>query len=177
MMNRSNIIRIHKLYDKVSGDLNYTESDISLLKELISSIDDEILEDTSATGGASVGGAVSTGMAMANATTAGMGSVHSSQPSSLPGSLNGLSWASGGGETGSGDVSIPYNPSGANRMFQKMPMGKNHGAKTGKKSREKKLNLKTLKDLMKSKKPSGKVMNFNTFIKKDITTKVTKVKD
>ncbi len=176
-MNRSDLGKINKLYERISEDLSYTESDISLLRELITSLEGEIMEDTSATGGPSVGGSVGSGVALGNATTAGMGSVQASQPSSLPGALNGLSWASGGGKEGSGDISVPYNPSGSNRMFQKIPMGKNHGSKTGKKSREKKLNLKTIKDLMKSKKPAGRVMNFDSFIKKDITTKVHKVKD
>jgi hypothetical protein len=88
---------------------------------------------------------------------------------------------------GSGDVSIPYNPSGANRMQQKIPiqtMGKDHGARTGKKSRVKKLDLKALKDVFAKRqdftsgegereqgtKGAGKVMNFNNFLKNDFTT-------
>jgi hypothetical protein len=44
---------------------------------------------------------------VASATTAGMGTVVSSQPSSLPGTLNGTSFSSGGGTSGSGDIGFP----------------------------------------------------------------------
>jgi hypothetical protein len=143
----------------------------------------KLYEDTSATGGpagASTGGSVhGGGVAMSNATTAGMGPVVSSQPSAFPGALNGVDWISGGGKEGSGDISIPYNPSGANRMFQKIksPMSKGHGARTGKKSREKKIDLKGLKDMFKNKgTKTGKIMNFQDFEKKSIE-KITKVND
>jgi hypothetical protein len=111
-----------------------------------------------------------------------MGGVHQSQPSSIPGALNGSNWMMNGGQEGSGDISIPYNPGGANRSFHTMksPMGKNHGPKTGKKSRVKKIDLRGLKSMMsdKSKKPKGpRVMNFDDFAKKDITTKITRVKE
>ena len=123
-------------------------------------------EDTSATGGPAVSG--------------GMGAVVSSQPSGLAGATIGTSWASGGGTVGSGDVSIPYNPSGANRMQQKIPvMGSNHGPRTGKKSREKKLDLKALKSVFakrqdftagQTKNGEKKVMSFDDFKKDDINT-------
>ncbi len=150
---------------------------------MISKFQDFINEDTSATGGSSISGSVpsSGGVALANASISGMGPVQSSQPSSFPGALNGANWINGGGESGSGDISVPYNPSGSNRMFQKIPspMGKNHGAKTGKKSREKKLDLKSLRDVLKNRPKSGggKIMNFDSFAKKDITTRVTKIKE
>lgn len=143
-------------------------------------------EDTSATGGPAVSGTSVAapsggGVALANATTAGMGPVQSSQPSAFPGALNGTNWINGGGKSGSGDIGVPYNPSGANRVFQKIPapMGKNHGSKTGKKSREKKLDLKNLRDMLKNrpKSGSGKIMNFDNFAKNDITSRVTKVKE
>ena len=133
---------------------------------------ERVLEDTSATGGPAVSG--------------GMGAVVSAQPSGLAGATIGTNWASGGGTTGSGDVSVPYNPSGANRVFQKFPapQGKDHGARTGKKSRVKKLDLKALKDVFTKRqdftagegereqgiKGAGKVMNFNNFLKNDFTT-------
>lgn len=150
---------------------------------MISKFQDFINEDTSSTGGSSISGSVpsSGGVALANTSISGMGPVQSSQPSSFPGALNGTNWINGGGESGSGDITVPYNPSGANRMFQKIPspMGKNHGAKTGKKSREKKLDLKNLRDMLKNRPKSGggKIMNFDNFAKKDITTKVTKVEE
>ena len=115
----------------------------------------------------------------------GMGSVISSQPSGLAGSTIGTNWSSNGGTTGSGDVSFPYNPgltsisSGTpqvNRPSQKMPMGKNHGGRTGKNSREKKLDMKSLKsmfakkqDYTKDGEKKSKVMSFDSFIKNDIT--------
>jgi hypothetical protein len=124
-------------------------------------------EDVSATGGLATGG---------------MGAVVSAQPSGLAGATIGTNWASNGGTTGSGDVSIPYNPSGSNRMFQTIPMGKNHGGRTGKKSRKKKLDLKALKDVFakkqdytdnqgddKKERPK-KIMNFNDFFKNDFNT-------
>ncbi len=172
-----NLSNLKRLYGKVlSNNDSYEESDINSLRDLILSVEEGMIsEDTSATGGPSVGGSVGSGVSLSS----GMGAVQSSQPSSIPGALNGVAWASGGGQEGSGDVSVPYNPSGSNRMFQKIPMGKNHGPKTGKKSREKKLSLKTLKDMMKfkPKSKSGKVMNFDTFSKRDITSKVTKITD
>jgi hypothetical protein len=141
------------------------------LKEL------ELLEDTSATGGLSVGG---------------MGAVVSAQPSGLAGATIGTNWSSGGGTTGSGDVSIPYNPSGSNRMSQKLPspMGREHGPRTGKKSRQKRLDMKTLKNMLSKTQdyqdgqeerspdkpkdqPSSKqkrVINFNDFLKNDFNT-------
>jgi len=118
------------------------------------------LLETSATGGPASGG---------------MGAVVSAQPSGLAGQTIGTNWASNGGSSGSGDISAPYNPSGSNRVFQKIkaPMGKGHGAMTGKKSRNKKMNLKDIKKMMsKSKefKPKGGVMKFNDFLKNDFTS-------
>jgi len=146
--------------------------DDELMVEILSTIqnkENKLLEDTSATGGPSIGG---------------MGAVVSSQPSGLAGTTIGTNWASGGGTEGSGDVSIPYNPSGSNRVFQKLPMGKDHGPRTGKKSRVKKLDIKALKDIFakrqdftsgegereQSVKGKGKVLNFNNFLKNDFNT-------
>lgn len=129
-------------------------------------IPSEMNEDTSATGGPAVGG---------------MGAVVSANPSSFAGSTIGTSWSSGGGTVGSGDVSVPYN-AGGQRVVQKIPapMGKEHGAKTGKKSRVKKLDMKALKDIFAKRqdytagegnadRPS-KVMSFDAFQKDDINT-------
>lgn len=147
------------------------------INETIKQKEEELLENTSATGGLSVGG---------------MGAVVSAQPSGLAGATIGTNWASGGGTTGSGDVSIPYNPSGSNRVFQKEPMamGKDHGPRTGKKSRKKRLDMKTLKNMLSKtqdyqdgqeertpnkpqNQPSSKekrVVNFNDFLKNDFNT-------
>jgi len=125
-----------------------------------------ILEDTSATGGPAVSG--------------GMGAVVSAQPSGLAGATIGTNWASGGGTTGSGDVSIPYNPSGSNRISQKVPvqMGSNHGSRTGKKSRKKRMTMKTMQqlrntlaqkqDYTKTGEPKSRVMSFDNFQKSDV---------
>jgi hypothetical protein len=162
---------------------DYGLSDIKIIENIIKK-KELILEDTSATGGpagASTGGSVgSVGVGLANATTAGMGGVVSSQPSAFPGALNGTAWASGGGTEGSGDIAVPYNPSGANRVFHKIPGGKRKQSdphQIAKKSRKKPIDMKELRDTLKSKKSSGKIMNFDNFLKKDITTKVTKVKE
>jgi hypothetical protein len=147
-----------------------------------------IIEDTSATGGpagAVSGGDVgSGGVAFANAGIGGMGDVTSAQPSSYAGSTIGSNWANHGGTIGSGDISNPFP--GPDKLYQKTPvkeMGKNHGARTGKKSRVKKLDLKSLRTLAKkqdyttSAEPKGKrVMNFDDFQKQGLS-KVTKVKE
>ena len=159
----------------------YSDKDIEYIDDIIKC---RVNETTSATGGpagaasATVGGG---GVALANATTAGMGPIQSGQPSAFPGALNGIDWISGGGTEGSGDIAVPYNPSGKNRVFQKVPMGKGHGARTGKKSREKKLDLKSLRDILKNKDKDmegrpRKVLNFDSFAK-DKLNQVTKVKE
>jgi hypothetical protein len=174
---------LYSLYESLSK--NGYVSELDPIRELIIQKENILLvEDTSGTGGLSVSSSTPSagGIAMADASISGMGGVYQSQPSTFPGSLNGTNWINGGGEEGSGDISVPYNPSGTNRMFQKIksPMGKNHGAKTGKKSRIRGLDLKRIRS-MKSSKPtqSGprRVMNFDDFAKKDITTKVTRVKE
>ena len=163
-----NLIELYKIKKRL---INENMSDDILMQEVLEAIkyhEDMILEDTSATGGPSVGG---------------MGAVVSAQPSGLDGATIGTNWASHGGTVGSGDVSVPYNPSGANRVFQKIPapMGKDHGARTGKKSRTKRLDMKTLQNIFKnrpkfnstdSEKKAGekKVMDFNDFLKNDVNT-------
>lgn len=160
-MDKFTLLELYSLKERM---IKY--DDYSLMNEINESIKNKelsLLESTSATGGASSGG---------------MGAVVSAQPSGLAGQTIGTNWASNGGTVGSGDVSVPYNPSGSNRVFQKLqsPMGKNHGARTGKKTRKKKLDLNTIRKMMsKSKdfKPSEsgkKVMNYNDFLKNDFTT-------
>ena len=166
-----NLIELYKIKNKLIKEGNTGNEYLDIL-ESIKSEESRLLEDTSATGGPAV--------------SSGMGAVVSSQPSGLAGATIGTNWASGGGTTGSGDVSVPYNPSGANRVFQKLPapQGKDHGARTGKKSRVKKLDMKSLKDIFAKRqdftsgegereqgiKGKGKVMNFNNFLKNDFNT-------
>lgn len=166
-MKKMSLYQLLSIKEKMEQENIINNSNYIELCEKISNIL-KILEDggdTSATGGPSVGG---------------MGQVVSSQPSGLAGSTIGTNWASGGGTVGSGDISIPYNPSGSNRVFQKIPvMGKNHGSRTGKKSRIKKLDLKSLKNSFSkiqdytygegdTKPRERKVMNFDDFQKNDI---------
>jgi len=179
------LYELYVLLEKMKNG-NYSNSDIKIVERLIDK-KERIFEDTSATGGPSGSAGSSSvgfgggGVSLANASTAGMGGVVSSQPSAFPGSLNGANWINGGGKEGSGDISVPYNPSGANRMFQKMPGGRKR--KEGdpnvitKKSRHKQLDMKTIKDMLSNKKSSGKIMNFSDFENKTLTTKVTKVKE
>jgi hypothetical protein len=140
---------------------------------------EQLTEDTSATGGPSAGGAVhGGGTAYANATTAGMGAIVAPQGSSLPGALTGTAWSDGGGTEGSGDIAVPYNATSGKRMMQKFKApGKDHSSR-GKRSRRKTgpdmNDLKKLVKTVKSKKPAGKVMSFDSFTKKDME-KVTKV--
>lgn len=108
----------------------------------------------------------SVGVAMANTTIAGMGSVVNSQPSALPGALNGSAWISGGGSEGSGDVSVPYNPGGGNRVFQKI------AAPTGNKKSKK---VKKSKKSKKNPNKSNRLMKFSDFEKENLN-KVTYVK-
>lgn len=167
-MKKMSLYQLYLLKEKMEKE-NLTDDSYVSLCEKIKNIEDMLVEDgggTSATGGPSVGG---------------MGQVVSSQPSGLAGATIGVNWASQGGTTGSGDVAVPYNPSGSNRVFHKVPaMGFGHGPRTGKKSRTKKLDLKALKNIFAKKqdytsgqgdvKKEPKVMSFDNFIKNDINT-------
>ena len=117
---------------------------------LIKLFEEFIFED-SATGGPAgsvTGGSVgSSGVAMANASISGMGAVVSPQASSFAGTTMGTNFTAGGGTVGSGDVSVPFPVGGRNPMYQKMEMGKSHGARTGKKSRQKRLSISQLKNI------------------------------
>lgn len=139
---------------------NMKKSSSKKISSKIYNIIDKVLEDTSAVGG-----------------PAGMGSVVSSQPSGLAGQTIGPNWASNGGTIGSGDVSIPYNPGGSNRVFQsiKSPVDRSHSSRMDRKRNKKRANLKKLKNLTKNisnfeQAPKGKVMNYNDFLKNDFTT-------
>lgn len=123
----------------------------------------ESTSESSATGGLSISGGVS------------------GQPVGLAGQTLSTNWASGTGKEGGGYLNVPYNPSGSNRMQQQIPvMGLNHGPRTGKKSREKRLDLKALRASFKKRKEDSttnppipgekKVMSFDDFEKSDINT-------
>ena len=169
-MSKLSLYQLNCIKDLMVKENLTNNSDYKVICEKINNIE-SIMEDgggTSATGGPSVGG---------------MGAVVSAQPSGLAGATIGTNWASGGGTVGSGDVSVPYNPSGSNRVFQKIPapsMGSNHGARTGKKSRTKKLDMKALKNIFAKRqdytdgqgdvKREPKVMSFDNFQKSDVNT-------
>ena len=176
--------KIERLVEMRSNEI-LKGHDVNDLNKSISNLESRynqmLLEDTSATGGpagAVTGGAVSSsGVAMANASIAGMGAVVSPQASSFSGSTTGQSFTAGGGTVGSGDVSVPFPVGGRNPMYQKMEMGKSHGARTGKKSRQKRLSINQLKDIFAKKqdyttgaeKKAQKVMNWDNFQKNSVT--------
>jgi len=176
-MEKLSIIELLIIKNKLIKEGNHDEKLMNDVLQAISIKEKMILEDTSATGGPSVGG---------------MGAVVNAQPSGLAGATIGTNWSSYGGKVGSGDpsaksvgiayqqpagsIATPYNPSGANRVFQDVEMGKNHGAMTGKKTRKKKISMKSLKDIftkradfMAGQEKGKKVMNFDDFKKDDIT--------
>lgn len=168
-MKKMSLYQLYSIREKMEEQDDSNSPNYIKLCEEISNIE-KLMEDTSATGGP--GGSVG-----------GMGAVVSAQPSGLAGQTIGTSWASGGGTVGSGDISVPYNPGGSNRMQQKIPvMGSNHGARTGKKSREKKLDIKALRDVFarrqdftagQTRSGEKKVMSFDNF-KKDDVNKIKK---
>lgn len=124
----------------------------------------QIDENTSATGGPA---GAATGGGMVN-----------SQPSSLPGVTIDPTYTNTGGVVGTGDTSFTYN-TGGKFVNVNAPMGSDHGPRTGKKSRVKKLDMKALKDIFAKRQDytSGegnvdrkpKVMDFEAFQKADVT--------
>jgi len=175
--------KIYKLYHKAILE-NSSQSELDVLLELINQ--KELNETTSATGGPSGSvGSSSVGFgSIGTSLKSNVGPVPPAQPSRATGNLKGINWMNGG-DSGSDDIEVPYNPSGPNRVFQKIPapMGKGHGARTGKKSRVKGLDLKALSNILKNKnkdtdmKPrTGKVMNFDDFQKGEVN-QITKVKE
>jgi hypothetical protein len=168
-MKEMSLYQLYSIKEKMEQENDSNSKNYIRLCEEISNIE-KIMEDTSATGGTA-------------GSVGGMGAVVSAQPSGLAGQTIGTSWASGGGTVGSGDISVPYNPGGSNRMQQKIPvMGSNHGPRTGKKSREKKLDIKALKDVFarrqdftagQTRSGEKKVMSFDNF-KKDDVNKIKK---
>jgi len=157
--------------------------------ESIKQIEDSILEHgsgggCSATGGPMTGSGTGVygmpssspglggGSIGTNWNSGNMGGVIGMQPAGLPASSGSFD------TTDEDDIIAPYNAGSGNGMRQKFKsMGKGHGAMTGKKSRVKKLDMKTIQNMMgkkddhtKDSKKEPKVMNFNDFLKNDITT-------
>lgn len=117
--------------------------------------EDEISE-TSATGGPFIGG--------------GMG--YGSAASGLAGQTIGTNWSSAKSSEPD-EIAVPYNPSGVNRVFQKIPMRKtrSHGSNRDKKVRPfKDILFKRKQDFTKGEGETPKVMSYQNFQKDDITT-------
>ena len=161
-LNELKNLRTEKLMENIQSDVTDLNNKIAILEKEFS---DSILED---------GECMAIGTSMVSV---GMGNVVASQPSALPGNTSGAT-------TGSGDITFPF-PSMGKNVYTKVGMGKNHGPHTGKKSREKKLDIKQLKaDFeakrkekgdIKTSKPS-KIMNFDDF-SKDSVNKINKIED
>ena len=146
-----------------------------------------IIEDVSAAGGPGGAAAAASigvgggGVGYANAAIGGMGAVVSAQPSTNVGVTTEPGYSSGGGKVGSGDISVPYNPGGRKKVFQKIPAPDN---RKGSSKRRKNKVLANLKSIFANKqdftagqgesKPK-RVMNFDSF-SKDELNKVTKLK-
>jgi len=177
-----NLEELYEIYHFMISE-KYSQSQIEELVEMISDKESDLLEFTSATGGPS--GDSGSSLVGAGSMGVNIGPGGSSNPPRSSGGLSGLNWINGVKQD-SGDIQTPFNPSGSNRVFQKIPapMGKGHGARTGKKSRVKGLDLKAMRDMIKNRKNkdtdmkprTGKVMNFDNFQKGEVT-KVTKVKE
>lgn len=122
-----------------------------LVKEFISGV----ITETSATGGPFIGG--------------GMG--YPSSSGGLGGQNIGLNWSTCK-NTKPDEIAVPYNPSGANRIFQKIPMRKtrSHGSNRDKKIKPfKDILFKRKQDFTKGEGDSPKVMSYQNFQKDDIT--------
>ena len=145
------------------------------------------LNEDTATGGPSGAAGAATvgygggGVGYSNATTAGMGAVVSPQPSMFAGVTTEPGYSAGGGSVGSGDISVPYNPGGRKKVFQKISVDNRKGTNKRRKNKM----IQGLKNIFSQKqdytagqgnsKPS-KIMNFDNFSKDDLN-KVTRVKE
>jgi hypothetical protein len=154
-------MRLKKLYS-LRDKLLLEKAPIGDIESIDELINNKLNEDVGGSAGGDSGG-----VGLANATTAGMGNVIQSQPSQMPGSLNGAAWVNGGGKSGSGDIAVAYNPGGGNRLFQKIPAPK------GNKKLKPKNN--TFKKFSQEIELPKKVMSFKDFEKEELN-KVTHLK-
>ena len=151
--------------------------EVILLKE--SEYIDYLLED--GPGGAAAAGSIGIGaggVGYSNANTGGMGQVTSANPSSSIGVTTEPGYSAGGGTIGSGDISIPYNPGGRKKMFQKV--------ESSRRGTNKRRNSRMISKLKGSVSKSdythnqgnikpNKIMNFDSFSKDELSN-VTHVK-
>jgi hypothetical protein len=171
----------------IKEELKSQKENVSLIEMLIFEKELEYLsEDTSATGGPSgavSGGVGASGVAYANASISGMGNVVSPQPSMFAGTTVEPGYSASGGKEGSGDISVPYNPGGKKKVFQKLSTNADNRKGVSKRRRGKLLgglkNIFSMKqdytDNQGSSKGHGKIMDFDKF-SKDEFSKVTRVK-
>jgi hypothetical protein len=157
-------------------------SDLILEKEsiYIQSIQEDGPGGAAAAASIGVGGG---GVAYSNASIGGMGQVVSSQPSTFAGATTEPGFSAGGGRTGSGDISVAYNPGGRKKVFQKIA-AKMDNRKGTNKRRKNKL-IQGLKNVFSQKqdytageggsKMRQPLMNFDKF-SKDKMNRVTVVK-
>jgi hypothetical protein len=143
-------------------------------------IDVAINEETSATGGPSgaVGGSSfgGGGVALSNASIAGMGQVVNAQPSSYSGVTTEPGYSDGGGTVGSGDINVPYN-TGGKKVHHKVAADKYKDIHGSKSRRKDKLtaSMKKLKTSQEFTSKPAKVMKFDDYTK-DNLMKITRVK-
>lgn len=162
-----NLEELYEMYHFMISE-KYSQSQIEELLEIISGKESDIFEFNSGDSGV-IGIGVNVGPG---------GSSNPIRTSGISG-LNGV-------KSDTNDIQVPFNSASKNRVFQKIPvpMGKGHGARTGKKSRVKGLDLKAMRDMLKNRKNKDtdmkprtqKVMNFDDFQKGEVT-RVTKVKE
>jgi hypothetical protein len=155
--------------------------DVTSLSFLIDCKESEYLSSLFEDGPGGAAAAASIGMggggvAYSNAAIGGMGGVVAAQPSNNTGVTTEPGYTAGGGKTGSGDISIPYN-AGGTKMFQKAPVDNRRGTNKRRKNKV----LAGLKSVFanrqdftagQGKDKPKRVMNFDSF-SKDELNKVT----
>jgi hypothetical protein len=181
-------LSIEELFE-LRGEMILEGKNTSKISDLILEKESQYLnyinEDTATGGPSGAAGAATVGyggngVGYANATTAGMGAVVSPQPSMFAGVTTEPGYSAGGGSVGSGDISVPYNPGGRKKVFQKIAVDNRKGTNKRRKNKM----IQGLKNIFSQKqdytagqgnsKPS-KIMNFDNFSKDDLN-EVTRVK-
>jgi hypothetical protein len=171
---RGNLVREGKDSSEISFLIDCKESEYLF----------SLFEDVSGTGGPAGSAGAATigigggGVAYGNAAFGGMGAVVSAQPSNNTGVTTEPGYTAGGGKTGSGDVSVPYN-TGGTKMFQKIPVDNRKGSNKRRKNKmlaQLKGALLNRQDFTKGQGDSKpkKLMNFDSFSKDDLN-KIKKV--
>lgn len=175
-----NLMSLNQLY-YLRTELKSEGLNVDKLTELIKDLENQhIFED--GPGGAAAAASIGVGgggVGYSNATTSGMGAVVSPQPSMFAGVTTEPGYSAGGGKVGSGDISVPYNPGGRKKVFQKVPVDNRRGSN---KRRKNKI-IQGLKNIFSQKQDytsnqSGvkktRVLDFDQFSKEKLS-KVTKV--